>query len=1352
MTSQVPFATQVLKKEVAPKASPSIKGSDSLTLLNSLNAASRSAVNSPTISVLQPVSESRKVEMSSRLDSKANSQSSLPSSGSKNYALSPHQPNFHLSSNLVLHDDSEKENSQESLNDQKSRISATRSKKSRPVAKDQEQDASKLLIAYMPERYPFQNMKRVPRSYVRIPENQQVLLDREDSWYQPEAEGRSSFANIPPDVMRDLNSHVDGTRPGRELLSAQESELETGESSDDVDEDSDVEEEDGTGEVDNPEEISHLPKDNERHNISTSDDESVHTWSESHYGDVEPDNMEEAPGSSPFKDLNIDNVEADNEITSLAADLPSVHNSSPPRPIVFNLPIPLKVNSRINYNFPSSSPGDEQELEIAVPYAIDDEVEVNDEEMAEEPKTSPELPSTDVQNKPVIEVEHTPDHHAREAQEFGNGKRPVPKLHPPYFKGAKEADESISSDPIIPATFHDPSLQDHLPASKRRLPSSSDKRIHSETSSPEAHLNTLKEDVPTAKDSGMIDEGDEMAEVPLFTEPKSSQHKRSQPINLSSVTHPSPLLRAFRSPTPTRIERCNTHQNVLPSLRSPQQPTSSAFHTALPEMRTEDEKPWANETFPANSKFSEPGNESPQTAARKLKKRPFRQSLAAAASQGDGVARNTNDWVKAARHSFHAQYSSPLEKPPVVQIAQSQPKSARSRRSSPSRQPADDIFPQSSNEYVRSSVPEKSEQITVVEHTTEELAEITSISRVQSPTVLEGTQPSKASSRSPKLSLSGILEVTGDLDMARTSTVDSKGHAPDMQKRSTNKAVKHAVKDEVEIVSIYSYSEEELVGKEELADEDEFTGDVALVNEKDQQLAYIREANRERYPSPEPNEGLACENDSSSVEEPVQEEEDASEQQLTYNMEASRECSHSPEPTAFEIFKSVYPSYSGGEKDFVWALVYIEWLVESKGDDFLRPSLWDDFIRTLAAEFLEYMREARKSQLPRDKIKTGFAFFNKLDKPPIFQNRLITPHNLANCLLTLDAVQVEKLRLQFKASKSPLADPPRPGSPHGPPSIALKNSHNNQSKGKSVADILIEIAAPSEPNVIPELDSLKAPKRALLKRPFFETLSQLQSAKRSRAPHSPEVKDISVEIPRTSKRRPLPWGQNNSPQPSNTPSSVQASQNEPVISAPTSSSRMNATTQKLRGNRRASSSTSFHGSPASPILGEAEPATRSFTAIDIRTGFIGSSPLNKFETPSARISKAALQRVGSSSSINTGERGKVEGWLEQKPSPVNPEKLFRKEAFKRKRDSELKLLDMSTPEPKSKSKRVASGPLPSIATSRTTITSSVRTNEVKTKTSFKEFLKQRRASGLSSTPASRNVARHMEPDTQAWGP
>jgi hypothetical protein len=164
-------------------------------------------------SILKPVSETRKAEMSSKLESRANSQSSLPAGDSKEVGFPQQESNPPPSSNVVPGQDSEKENSQESSKELFSRHPPIHQEaETEAVIVADLKDVSDVLIARNREDNPFEGMKRVPRSFVRIPRNQQALLESPDSWYTPEKGTRANLANIPSDVAHDLISFIDQRR------------------------------------------------------------------------------------------------------------------------------------------------------------------------------------------------------------------------------------------------------------------------------------------------------------------------------------------------------------------------------------------------------------------------------------------------------------------------------------------------------------------------------------------------------------------------------------------------------------------------------------------------------------------------------------------------------------------------------------------------------------------------------------------------------------------------------------------------------------------------------------------------------------------------------------------------------------------------------------------------------------------------------------------------------------------------------------------------------------------------------------------------------------------------------------
>ncbi|KAK2594335.1 hypothetical protein QQS21_007980 [Conoideocrella luteorostrata] len=94
-------------------------------------------------------------------------------------------------------------------------------------------------------------------------------------------------------------------------------------------------------------------------------------------------------------------------------------------------------------------------------------------------------------------------------------------------------------------------------------------------------------------------------------------------------------------------------------------------------------------------------------------------------------------------------------------------------------------------------------------------------------------------------------------------------------------------------------------------------------------------------------------------------------------------------------FTSTYPSYtashSGSLKNFIKAAVCLEFLQSERS---LHECLYDDFIRSLSAGYLNYVRSAGPGQEPLPAIE----WFNMLDGQPLFTQMVITKGNLKTVL------------------------------------------------------------------------------------------------------------------------------------------------------------------------------------------------------------------------------------------------------------------------------------------------------------------------------------------------------------------
>lgn len=192
------------------KLPPPVEQSDNSTAKDTLPELSTTSANPiQRRPVLTTVSSDRVLEMTSKLDAKANEQSSQSSSSRREQPRDPKSQSISskdLSCEdmaVPLSDDSEKENSQENLKGKRPTVDAP---KIQPIVQPNiEQETVQMSVTdQFQDSNPFQGLKRVPRRFVRIHESQQKLLEDKESWYKPPDDSRSTYANLPAKVRGDL--------------------------------------------------------------------------------------------------------------------------------------------------------------------------------------------------------------------------------------------------------------------------------------------------------------------------------------------------------------------------------------------------------------------------------------------------------------------------------------------------------------------------------------------------------------------------------------------------------------------------------------------------------------------------------------------------------------------------------------------------------------------------------------------------------------------------------------------------------------------------------------------------------------------------------------------------------------------------------------------------------------------------------------------------------------------------------------------------------------------------------------------------------------------------------------------
>ncbi|PQE10479.1 hypothetical protein CJF30_00010478 [Rutstroemia sp. NJR-2017a BBW] len=125
------------------------------------------------------------------------------------------------------------------------------------------------------------------------------------------------------------------------------------------------------------------------------------------------------------------------------------------------------------------------------------------------------------------------------------------------------------------------------------------------------------------------------------------------------------------------------------------------------------------------------------------------------------------------------------------------------------------------------------------------------------------------------------------------------------------------------------------------------------------------------------------------------------------NSDASLQA-ESQQLNLYQLYHRAYPNYGGTPKQFVKALVYLEWLGARRPHE----ALWDDFVRCYAEDYSDHLRMGNAERL------TGIQFYNKLDevnedyfhsKP---SGRIVTSGRLESALAdgSLDRTLVETLR------------------------------------------------------------------------------------------------------------------------------------------------------------------------------------------------------------------------------------------------------------------------------------------------------------------------------------------------------
>ena len=980
-------------------------------------------------SVLRSMNSERMVEMSSKLCEMPDRQhiqcsSQLPHSSDTNEQVllptdikSPTMNPFHS-------DESGKENSQENTMGDKSGVHE--SLRADSAAEHDKPVLPILSLDEVPVSDAFEGLKRVPRSYVRVPESQQVLLERKDSWFLPDNGNRSAYANnIPPGVLEDLSLFANrlATNGANEISHSNWTRREPHPEGDDncteivediVEDVHDVEAESG-----NNMEINHTDVASLTEKDRTLDEPDLSGSRVYQANDPRLDSPIEAKGNHTVDgEIERSNqlVDRDDEDMSEASGIswpPSPEHS--PRPYNSSIlenpnpPLPSSSDVEIDINelpevcdrdraaialtasrrshfldcgkaaksrnfpdsaFPSSSLCSEDEIQMEVSHAIDEPIDDQVDESEEEfhsPDTSQPPPSTTRGDGSLVQVDYTP------CTKLGRSANPddESKLH----KSRKRQFDEISSDHVVPATCEDGSSQEHRPSpvkdELKNLYTSSGENLGR---TDELFLITQPYIDDGSTIQGKDDIGDHLSPTELEETRLISSTLGEPPFRLQEVSKKSIVA------TPD-----NSSTEDLETLQPPQSRGG--------DRRFEAEVALTDESSPRVPESPKQGT-GPVHAQRNH--RGQGRKFTFKFSQEEYATRDTDEMVRASRRDFNARLAASK-----AEVSHLIPRSGMSISIStnPDSDPATNLTP--------SVAPN-----TICSHP---IPDTPAISRAQ-------VNPSAES----------LLDRGPDschiLGSQMPSTQSDRGES-----------TRQPVSIDVEAVN---------------------TGSVSVPADL---------------------------------------------------------------PTAFERFTSIYPSYQGNEERFIKGLVYIEWLARSKGTNFLRRSFWDDLIRILADDYLDYIRDSSIS----GKKMSGFEYYNEIDQDPVFKQMLITPSNLQDSISSLDRHKVGEVRKLFNIPQMNQGD--RNSSPTFSPlklqslaSTPSPHQPREQDAGNDLNSDGNSLMRNQESS--PRLYFSGEAKDKVPKPLYFETHSQPQVRQPEKSPTTAlESKTGShVETPKSAKRV-LPW-------------------------------------------------------------------------------------------------------------------------------------------------------------------------------------------------------------------------------------
>ncbi|RDW87482.1 hypothetical protein BP5796_03176 [Coleophoma crateriformis] len=232
------------------------------------------------------------------------------------------------------------------------------------------------------------------------------------------------------------------------------------------------------------------------------------------------------------------------------------------------------------------------------------------------------------------------------------------------------------------------------------------------------------------------------------------------------------------------------------------------------------------------------------------------------------------------------------------------------------------------------------------------------------------------------------------------------------------------------------------------------------------------------------------------------------------------ECGSKPSSSVsiFSAYKNTYPDIDIGQRTFIKACVYIEWLVEQKKQP--HPFLWDDFIRVYSTDYVKYVERIAKGikDFEKSKALTGLDYYNNEIESPILVKGILNPENLQEALNNAPK-DVAKFRSLFYGKHDAQLSQRS--------SRALENDVS-ESFHPPLLKIQAEASLTAQsPTLSASGDtSLDQHPKAVSKKRFFETHSQVATLAAQRT----SSKTIAIEPPANEnqlkpkrQRRSLPW-------------------------------------------------------------------------------------------------------------------------------------------------------------------------------------------------------------------------------------